>query len=101
MQRALGGVQFLFEPVNLASQPIAFLPKPIPLAPQLLHIAGDLVALTPQPLVVAFLPFDLGDEVVTSIRAPARVHALVMPRFDREYKRKLRRSDVGLAVMTR
>ena len=104
MQRTLRGVQFLFEPVNLSSQPIAFLPEPIPLAPQLVDIAGDLVPLTPQPLVVALLLFDLGDEIVTSIGAPARVHALVMPRFDREYKWRLRcsrRSDVGSEVTTR
>lgn len=104
MDRPPRGVQFLFEPVNLSSQPIAFLPEPIPLAPQLVDIAGNLVPLMPQPLVVALLPFDLGDKVVTSIRAPARVHALVMPRFDREYKWKLRRSrrsDVGSEVTTR
>lgn len=104
MQRTLRGVQFLFEPVNLSSQPIAFLPEPIPLAPQLVDIVGDLVPLTPQPLVVALLLFNLGDEVVTRISAPARVHAVVMPRFDREYKWKLqrsRRSDVGSEVTTR
>jgi hypothetical protein len=86
MDRTLRRVQLFFEPVNLSSQPVAFLLKPIPLAAQLVHIAGDLVPLTSQPLVVALLPFDLGDEVGTSIRAPARVHAVVMPRFDREYK---------------
>jgi hypothetical protein len=57
-------------------------------APQLFDIAGDLIPLTSQPLVVALLPFDFGDKVVTSISAPARVHVLAMPSFDREYKRK-------------
>jgi hypothetical protein len=99
------GVQFFFEPVNLSSQPIAFLPEPIPLAPQLVDIARALIPLTSQPLVVALLPFDLGDEVVTSIRAPARVHARARyAPFDCECKWKLRRSrrsDVGSEVTTR
>jgi hypothetical protein len=104
MQRAPRRVQFFLEPVNLASQPIAVLPEPIPLAPQLVDIAGDLVPLTSQSLVVALLPFELGDKVVTSTSAPARVHVLVMPSFDREYKRKLRRSgcsNAGSQVTTR
>ena len=35
--------------------------------------------------------FEFGDQLLARGRAPARLHALVMPRFNREYKSMLRR----------
>lgn len=42
------------------------LSQPIRLAPQLVDIAGDLVPFTSHRLVVTVLPFNLGDEVLTT-----------------------------------
>ncbi len=78
-------VQFVFEPFDLLAQPVAFTTVPItfPLRP---------FALAAQPIIFALLPLELGEQILAGSRAPARSHALVMPRFDSEYKWKLRRA---------
>jgi hypothetical protein len=90
MQGPLHGVEFTFQPIDLASQPIAFLPQPVP-PPS-------------QPLDFVILPFKLGDQVITRGGAPARSHPLVMPRFITEYKRKVmhsRRAAIATEGRTR
>jgi hypothetical protein len=94
VQRAPRIIQFVFEPVNLLPKAPAFLAAAITLAFQL--------AL--QALVFALLAFEFGYQCLARCRAPARLHALVMPRPDRKYKRKerrSRRSDPEPRVMTR
>ena len=78
-------VQLAFEPFDLLAQPVAFTTIQIPfmLRP---------FALPAQAFILALLPFELGDQILAGCSAPARSHALVMPRFNEEYKRKLRRS---------
>ncbi len=90
-------VQLVFEPFDLLAQPVAFTTIPIPflLRP---------FALPAQPFILALLPFEFGDQILAGCGAPARSHVLVMPRFNEEYKRKLRRSrgsDAGSQLRTR
>jgi hypothetical protein len=82
VQRSPCIIQFVFEPVDLLPQPVAFLTAAITLA----------VQLAAQALVFPLLAFEFGDEFVARGRAPARVHAPVMPRLEQMYKRKLRRA---------
>ena len=97
MQGPAGGVQLVFEPFDLLAQPVAFTTISIPflLCP---------FALATQPFILALLSFELGDQILAGCGAPARSHALVMPWFNAEYKRKLRRwrrSDTAAQVTTR
>jgi hypothetical protein len=97
MQGATGLVQFVFEPVNLLLQLVPLLAVPVPI------LIGALVFAT-QPLDLSLLPLEFGDQVVARRRAPGLSHASVMPRLDREYKRKRwrsRRSGAGSEVTTR
>jgi hypothetical protein len=90
MQRSTRIIQLVFEPLDLLPQAVPFLTIPIALAPQL--------------LLFALLPFELGDQLLARCGAPARLHALVMPRLAGTYKPKLRRSrrsDGVLAATTR
>ena len=54
-----------------------------------ISLAFQLAAKT---LVFTLLAFQFGDQFFARGCAPARLHALVMPRPDRKYKRKVRRS---------
>jgi hypothetical protein len=97
VQGSAGRVQLVFEPFDLLTQPVAFttIPIPFPLHP---------FALPAQAVILALLPFELGDQILSGCGAPARSHAPVMPRFNEEYKRKLRRSrrsDTRSQVTTR
>ena len=94
MDRASGVIQLAFEPVDFLPQVLAFLSMAIALVLQV----------APQALVFAFLSFEFGDQFFARGRAPARLHAQVMPWTDRKYKRKLRRSrrsDREMRVTTR
>jgi hypothetical protein len=97
VQGSAGRIQLVFEPFDLLTQPVAFTTISIPF---LLRS----FALPAQAFILALLPFELGDQVLSGCGAPARSHAPVMPRFNEEYKRKLRRSrrsDAGSQVTTR
>ena len=69
MQRTPRFVQLVFEPVDLLPHALAILTMTVPLVFQL----------APQPLVFARLSFQFGDQFFARGRAPARLHALVMP----------------------
>jgi hypothetical protein len=80
MHRPTRVIQVVFEAVDLLPQPLAFLTMAVSLA------------------------FQFGDQFFTRGRTPARLHALVMPRLEQKYKRKLprsRRSDGAKRVTTR
>ena len=97
VQGPAGRVQLVFEPFDLLAQLVAFTTVPITLLLRPFALAA-------QPFILALLPFELGDQVLARCGAPARSHALVMPRFDGKYKRKLRRSrrsDAESEVTTR
>jgi hypothetical protein len=85
VQRPTSRIQFVFEPIDLLAQAITFTPvsHALPLGS---------VAFAPQTLILALLPFNLCDQLLARRGAPTRSHTLVMPRVDRKYKRKLRRS---------
>jgi hypothetical protein len=93
MDRATGGFEFIFELIDLVSQPIALAPQLVPLAAQPIHLAFGVRALaipfrlfSAQSFNLPLLPLQFGDQIVTRRGAPTRTHALVMPRFDLEYK---------------
>jgi hypothetical protein len=99
MQRASSDIQRLFEPMNLTVQPIAFASQLIALSTENLDFPFQIRTLpigfgplATQSIDLSLLPFAFGDQIVTRDRAPARGHALVMPRFSWKYKRMLRRS---------
>jgi len=97
VQRAPRIIELVFEPVDLLAQPVAFAPIAVP-------VAFRLFAFASQTLVLTLSPFQFGDQILARGRAPARVHGFVMPRVDRKYKRKLRRSrrsDGDLRATTR
>jgi hypothetical protein len=98
MQRTPRLIELVFEPVDLPPQLVPLLAIPVAI------LIGSLM-LAAQPLNLALLPFQLGDQLVTRRRAPFRPeHVSLMPRFGREYKRKLRRSrrsDGGSERITR
>jgi hypothetical protein len=97
VQRPPRVIQFIFEVANLFPQPVAFTAIAVPLA-------FDFLALTAQAFVLALSPFQFGDQFFARGRAPARLHALVMPRLDWKYKieqRRSRRSDEQIRVTTR
>ena len=82
VQRPPRILQFVFESVDLLPQALTVLTMAVALAFQLAS----------QPLVFVFLAFEFRDQVLAPGRAPARLHAPVMPRADQKYKRKLWRS---------
>lgn len=69
MQRSPRIVQLVFESADLLSQALPFLTMAVSLAFQV----------PSQALVFALLPFQFGDQLLARGRAPARLHALVMP----------------------
>jgi len=67
-------------------------------------LAAQSLNLAALPIDLALLPFEFGDQFFARRGAPLRSHASVMPRFNRQYKRKLRRSrrlDGGSSGITR
>lgn len=111
MDRALGGLECVFEAIDLVSQPIALSTQLVPLTAETIALTLDVGPLpipfgplSAQPFNLALLPLQLGDQVVARRGAPARSHALVMPRLVRKYKRKVtcsRRSAIITEVRTR
>ena len=98
MQRPPRITELVFEPVDLPLQLVPLLAIPVAI------LIGPLM-LAAQPLNLVLLSFQLGDQLVARRRAPFRPeHVSLMPRFGREYKRKLRRSrrsDGGPEITTR
>jgi hypothetical protein len=98
MQCAPRIIELVFEPVDFPLQLVPLLAIPVAI------LIGSLV-LAAQPLDLALLSFQLGDQLVARRRAPfGPEHVSLMPRFGREYKRKLRRSrrsDGGSERITR
>jgi len=111
MHGAASGLECVLEAIDLVLQPIALSPHLVPLAAEMIQLALGVGALpiplrlfAAQPFNLSLLPLKLGDQVVARSGVPSRSHALVMPRFDQEYKQKLRRSrrsDVESEVTTR
>jgi hypothetical protein len=98
MQRTPRIIELVFEPVDLPLQLVPLLAIPVAV------LIGPLM-LASQSLDLALLSFQLGDQLVARRRAPFRAeHVSLMPRFGREYTRKLRRSrrsDGGSERITR
>jgi len=97
MQRASGVIDVVLEPLDLLSEHVTLLSIAIPVSVRALM-------LTSQPLNLEALPFDFLDQLFARRRAPRASHASLMPRLDREYKRKplrSRRSQGGSEVTTR
>jgi hypothetical protein len=79
MQRATSGVEFVFEPLDLLPQRVAFAPVPIPIS------VGAFLFLS-QSFDLALLPLELFDQIFARGRAPSREHPSVMARVRRLYK---------------
>jgi hypothetical protein len=104
MQRAPGVIEVLFEPVDFLPEliPLLAIPIPVPVGP--LMLAAQPLNLSALPIDLTLLPFEFGDQLFARRGAPLRSHASVMPRFNRPYKWKLRRSrrsDGGSRGITR
>src|SRR5260370_1259881 len=81
--------------MNFSVQPFAFALQLIALPTEHLNLPFQIRALpigfgplATQPINFGLLSLNLGDQIITRDRAPARLHALVMPRFSWKYKRR-------------
>jgi hypothetical protein len=86
MKRAPSGIQRLSEPMNFSVQPFALQLVALPtehlnLPFQIRALPIGFGPLATQPINFGLLSLNLGDQIITRDRAPARLHALVMPRF--------------------
>lgn len=76
-------VELIFEVLDLLAERIAFVAVTIPVPIRSLVLA-------PQPLDLALLPLELGDQFFTRCRVPLRLHASVMPRLSTKYKKRVK-----------
>ena len=88
MQRALGVVEVVFQPLDLFAELIAVAPIAVAIPIRTLVLSPQPLDLSTLSLDLALLPFQLGDQLITRRRAPFREHAPVMARLKNLYKYK-------------
>ena len=93
VQSALRFVEVVFDPVDLLAQLVAVASIPIAIPISALVLAPQSLDFTALAVELAFLPFELVDQLLAGRRAPSRLHAPVMARLKNlyNYKRTKRR----------
>ena len=87
VQCSLGGIELVFQPLDLLAHAVTFATITVP-------VSFRLVPFTTRPLILPLASLQLGDQLLARGGAPVRLHALVMPEPDWKYKGSWWRSSV-------